>query len=177
MWFDLGPEPGTKYTEKEFRKHFSHLKFDTVLHYVAFPQIGFIQDDDSDNPRQRSRKDMAILFQWLRDQGVRRIIKVIVDDLGKPCHSDEDIENALDGFEVEILDWRRLDLCPVTISKVSKSLREVHLRWSGRNTVLRGWSEREGLAKVSSLEAIHMTQVEVWDPGSLCSPFSNNTRE
>lgn len=177
MWFDLGPEPKSKYTVDEFRKQFSHLKFDTVLQYVAFPQIQFIQTDESHKPHQRSRKDLVVLFQWLRDQGVKRIIKVIVDDLRKPCHSDEDIEKALDGFEVEILDWRRLDLCPITIFKVSKNLREIHLQWSGRNCVLRSWSEREGLAKVPSLKAIHLTQVEVQYLNNLCSPMSNNTRE
>lgn len=168
MWFDLGPEPESKYTVSEFRKQFSHLKFDTVLHYVAFPQMEFIQDE-SHQLRQQGRKDVLILFQWLRDQGVKRIIKVIVDDLRKPCHSDEDIEKALDGFEVEILDWRRLDLCPVTLFKVSKSLREIHLQWSGRNSVLRGWGEREGLAKIPALKAIHLTQVEVQYLNSLRS--------
>lgn len=176
MWFDLGPEPKTKYTEDEFKKQFSHLKFDKFLHYVAFPQVEVIKDDEPHNPRQRSRKDLLFLFQWLRDQGVERIIKVIVDDLKKPGHSDEAIEEALNGFQVEILDWRRLDICPQTIFKVSRSLREIHLHWSGRNSVLRGWSEREeGLAKVPSLKAIHLTQVEVQYLSSPCSPNSNNT--
>lgn len=167
----------TKFTEDEFKKHFSHLKFDTALQYVAFPQVELIQDDDPYNSRQRSRKDMVTLFQWLRDKGVKRIIKVIVDDLRKPCHSDEDIEKALNKFEVEILDWRKLDLCPVTVSKASTSLREIHLQWSGRNTVLRGWSECEGLAKTPSLKAIHLIQIEVRYMSTLCSPIANNFRK
>lgn len=173
----MGPEPKTKYSAVEFKKHFKHLKLDTVLQYVAFPQVELNYDDESSGTHRRSRRDMVILFEWLRSKGVKRIIRVIVDDLRKPAHSDEDIENALSGFEVEILNWRRLDLCPMTISKVSTSLREVHLQWSGRNAVLRGWSEPEGLAKTRSLELVQLTQVEVWHPSIFSSPIANNLLE
>ena len=63
--------------------------------------------------------------------------------------------------DIEILDWRRLDLDPASLAKVGKSLRQVHLQWSGRNTTLRAWSEKEGLAKIPTLEDIYITQVEV----------------
>jgi hypothetical protein len=62
--------------------------------------------------------------------------------------------------DVEILDWRRLDLDPVSLARIGGCLREVHLQWSGRNTVLRAWSEKEGLAMIPTLEVIHLTQVE-----------------
>jgi hypothetical protein len=104
---------------------------------------------------------MAFFFDWLWGKSVRRIIKVIVDDLGHPPHSDEAIEKALKPFEVEILDWRRLDLDPVTLEMIGKGLREVHLHWSGRNTVLRSWSEPEGLAKTPTLEVIRIVQAKV----------------
>jgi hypothetical protein len=104
---------------------------------------------------------MVFFFDWLWGKGVRRIIKVIVDDLGHPPHSDEAIEKALKPFDIEILDWRRLDLDSVTLETIGKSLREVHLQWSGRNTVLRSWSEVEGLAKTPTLEMIRIVQTEV----------------
>lgn len=63
---------------------------------------------------------------------------------------------------VEILDWRRLDLDPVSLTRVGKCLRELHLQWSGKNTTLRAWSEKEGLAMIPTLETISVTQVEVF---------------
>lgn len=99
---------------------------------------------------------MIFFFNWLREKGVKRILKVIVDDLEQPSHSDEAIENTLRGFEVEILDWRKIDLCPEVIYKSSKKLKEVYLRWSGNNAVLRAWSEPDGLKKLEELTKVHL---------------------
>lgn len=134
-----------------------------MLQYVAFPRVELKQQGDAlpASEWSQGRRDMTFFFDWLRRKGVQRIIKVIVDDIGLPPHSDEAIEEALQPFGPEILDWRRLDLDPVTLQRVGKNLREVHLQWSGRNTVLRSWSEAEGLAKTPTLESIHILQTEV----------------
>jgi hypothetical protein len=162
LWFDFGPKPKAKITPGEFHKHFGHLEFDKVIQYVAFPQVELDHGDDiPPDERSQGRRDMIFFFDWLRGKGVQRIVKVIVDDLNMPSHSDEAIEEALKPFDVEILDWRRLDLCPLTISRIGKSLREVYLQWSGRNAVLRSWSESEGLALTGTLESIHISQAEV----------------
>jgi len=163
LWFDFGPARAGAITQAEFRKHFGHLQFDRVLQYVAFPRVQLKQQGDAPvvDERCQGRQDMAFFFDWLWGKGVRRIIKVIVDDLGHPPHSDEAIEKALKPFDVEILDWRRLDLDPVTLETIGKGLREVHLQWSGRNTVLRSWSEPGGLANTPTLEMIRIVQTEV----------------
>lgn len=43
---------------------------------------------------------MVVFFDWLRNEerGVKHIIKVIVDDLDMPSHTDEAIEQALADF-------------------------------------------------------------------------------
>ena len=106
---------------------------------------------------------MEAPFKWLREKkGVRNIIKVIVDDLEMPSHKDESIVNALKQFDsIEILDWRKIDLCPETICSSCPNLREVHLWWSGNNGILRAWSEPEGLLRLRRLEAIYIHQVQV----------------
>ncbi|KAF3798291.1 hypothetical protein GCG54_00015272 [Colletotrichum gloeosporioides] len=139
LWFDFG-EP-RKFTERDFEKQFRHLKFDSALQYVAFPRVQLEENEDISDSRHKGRK-------------------VIVDDLEAPSHSDEAIEDALKSFDVEILDWRRLDLDPVTLVRVGKCLREIHLQWGGGNPVLRAWSEKEGLAMIPTLETIHLSQDE-----------------
>jgi len=107
---------------------------------------------------------MEIPFKWLREQKVTNIVKVIVDDLegpDTPPHSDDAIENALIGINVEILDWRKVDLCPQTICTACPSLREVHLWWSGTNGMLRAWSEPEGLPLLENLTTVHLHQIQV----------------
>ncbi|KAI1505744.1 hypothetical protein F5X99DRAFT_367585 [Biscogniauxia marginata] len=161
LWFDFGPKPRAKTTMAEFQRHFDHLEFYKVLQYVAFPRLEFDRGDNEPDERYQGREDMLYFFDWLREKkGVERIIRVEVDDMDMPCHSDEAIEKALKPFSVEILDWRRLDLCPLTISRIGGSLREIHLQWSGSNSVLRSWSEQEGLALTPTLEKIEIKQIQ-----------------
>ncbi|KAF7920648.1 hypothetical protein BELL_1448g00020 [Botrytis elliptica] len=151
-----------KIDPEEFIESFEHVKLDTVLQYVAFPNVRVHPAPDYPYALDKStgdgngRCDMMFFFQWLKDKGVKRILKVIVDDSNTPAHSDEAIEKALQGFDVEILDWRKVDLCPETIWTASRKLREVHLQWSGNNAVLRGWSESEGLRRLEDLTKVHL---------------------
>lgn len=99
---------------------------------------------------------MAFFFQWLSDKGVRHIISVQVYDYGPSPHADECIENALSRFEIESLDWRKVDLDPRTIRQACPKLRELTLWWSGNNTTLRAWSEPAGLSSMPHLEKIRV---------------------
>lgn len=113
-------------------------------------------------PDGKGRSDMAFFFKFLRNKGVKRIIRVIVDDtLIEPAHSDDAIEKALEGLGVEIWDWQKFDLCTETIRTAAPDAREVSLYWSGNNAVLRGWSEPEGLKLLKNLEKVnlHVEQV------------------
>lgn len=53
LWFDFGPPK--KLRKDEFQKQFGHLKLDSVLQYVAFPQIELIEDDDGPTTRRKTR--------------------------------------------------------------------------------------------------------------------------
>lgn len=101
LWFDFGPRK--KLSESEFCKTFNHLEFESILQYVAFPHVDLVTDEGNPPSESRSRvrrNPMVVFFDWLRNEerGVKRIIKVIVDDLDKPSHTDEAIEQALTGF-------------------------------------------------------------------------------
>jgi len=158
-------------TEDKFRMTYGGFKFDHVLQYVGFRRLEFTSPKlppregeimaTSPTATGKGRTDMEIPFTWLHEKGVTNIIKVIVDDLEPPCHKDESIQKALREFEIEILDWRKLDLCPDTICRSCPCLREVHLWWSGNNGILRAWSEPEGLARLEYLEAIKLHQTQV----------------
>ncbi|KAG5761608.1 hypothetical protein H9Q72_010296 [Fusarium xylarioides] len=158
FWFDFGP-PNTV-SQDDFKKYFGHLQFDTALQYVGFPKVRLKGGREQPDMRHQGRKDMTFFFDWLRGKSVTRIIKVVVEDMDKPSHSDEAIEECLKDLGVEILDWRRLDLDALTLRKIGTHLREVHLQWSGSNSTLRAWSEKEGLASIPTLEVIHLFQHE-----------------
>ncbi|KAK0634137.1 hypothetical protein B0T14DRAFT_599241 [Immersiella caudata] len=104
-----------------------------------------------------ARSDALFVFGWLRSKGVKRVIKVVVKDLTAPPHTEESIEKALWGLQVELLDWQRVDICPTVVRSVGESLEGLVLYWSGNNAVLRGWSEPEGLPRLTNLKWIDLT--------------------
>lgn len=173
--FDLYGCPSEVITQRQIRKNIANLQFEDVLQYVAVPQVRIVPEPESksrpasqgeDHNRSRGstegRTDLVLLFKWLRnDKKVKTILKVIVDDLQEPAHSDQAIEDALDGAGVEIWDWRKADLCSEVIYKVAPKARIVHLYWNGRNSILRGWSEAEGLAKLKNLEKVYLNLRQV----------------
>ena len=124
------------------------------------------------------RKDMRYFFHWLYKKGVRHIIRVSVDDSGvsgEKVQSDMAIQECLEKFVVEQLDWKKTDLGAETILSVSskvekrtsnpdrqdikdivqdRQLKKLYLRWGGSNAVLRGWSEMQGLPMLPLLQEI-----------------------
>ncbi|CAN8104024.1 unnamed protein product [Discula destructiva] len=150
---------------RTFMKSFEQVRLDPVLQYVAFPSItiekgGANESRISSESHGAGRRDIIEMFDWLRDEKkVTRIIKVIVDDSQYPAHSDDAIVKALSGFQVEELHWLKTDLDPVTIREVSSEIRELYLRWSGNNAVLRGWGEQEGLMLLKNLECVYIDVV------------------
>ncbi|KAJ8131774.1 hypothetical protein O1611_g1849 [Lasiodiplodia mahajangana] len=123
------------------------------------------------------RKDMKYFFDWLYEKGVRHIIKLSVEDSGEKVHSDQAIQESIGRFIVEQLDWQKTDMDPETVlhvsSKVEKEaatdknprnteiapdrqLKQLELRWSGSNAILRAWSEPEGLTMLPQLQRIYL---------------------
>lgn len=148
-----GPSSMNKYV---FEDAYQKKDFDSTLHHVAIRRMTFRQD------HQPGRSDMQIPFNLLKGKGVHHIVKVIVFDLEPPHHSDESIEQCLSWLKsVEILDWRKLDLCPETIYKTCPTVVELHLQWSGNNTALVAWSARDGLSKLQRLKNIYIHQTQV----------------
>ena len=167
--------PYSEFTESTILQFFRRFTYYPVLRQVALPRSCVALDGQPASLQRKSDKhaDGQLYFLgWLRDRGVRKILKLIADDIERP-HLDEDSEDALTGkctlglsprpqqdlelalslarsrqasfpskfFDIEVLDWRRVDLCPETIRRSAPSVQILYLQWSGSNAVLRGWSE------------------------------------
>lgn len=92
-----------------------------------------------------SRMDIVIdFFKWLRNtKKVERIVKLVVrDNQSFPC-TDETIEKCLEKFDIRYLDWNKNDICIQTLQKHTGNLRELWVSWSGRNSTLFGWLNKE----------------------------------
>ncbi|KAB5545922.1 hypothetical protein GE09DRAFT_1132964 [Coniochaeta sp. 2T2.1] len=165
IYFDLFGA-GPTLSQIRMQDSLKHLEFEDILQYVAIPQVKVEGkpvvvkgNRPPPKPDAKGRTDLKLIFNWLKDdkqKKVKTILKVIVDDLKEPAHNDEAIEECLDDLGVEIWDWRKMDISSEVIKKVAPDVREVHLYWSGNHTVLRGWSELEGLRQLKKLETVHL---------------------
>lgn len=144
------------------------MSFDPVLLYVDFGifdlQATGIGPRSQVQDGPTGKQYLWNFFDWLFKKGVRYIIKVMVAENKDTAHCNETIIKSLKLFDVEILDWQKVDLCPSVIQQASEkwsNFHELHLLWSGSNAVLRAWSEPEGLALVKNLKTIHIYEAKV----------------
>ena len=154
LWFEP-PTPKSSMIPSKFLEAFRSYSFDRTLRHVTLDGKSLVNEPGIRKNSQTNRNAVVFVFNWLYNAGVREVYMVTVDDFQDP-HNDEAIETALNRFRVEILNWRKLDLCSTTIERSSSELREVHLYWSGNNAVLRGWSEPEGLPRLRQLTDVHL---------------------
>lgn len=153
---------------RAFESTFGSVNFDDILQYVYLPPVRWTDIDSADNSAKnyeeeekgRGRNDISRIFDWLRKQGVNRIVKVIVEDYERPAHSDSAIVAALKDFHVEVLHWLKMDLDPFIILRIGGDVRELKLRWSGNNTALRAWGDPYGLRQLKHLEKVYLDLVE-----------------
>lgn len=116
---------------------------------------GAVRSMSEKDARENREELIKGFFKWLREQrGVKRIIKLVVSDHPYlPCR-DHVIVDALKGFDIRYLDWDKEDLCMQSLTQngIAPNLRELWLAWSGRNSTLLGWSNKEcGLWKLSKV--------------------------
>ncbi|KAF5700339.1 intracellular serine protease [Fusarium mundagurra] len=128
-----------------------HLLFERVLKQVVLPNLKFESSQLASygairrptHPDQ-CRRDAFRIFAWLRKSGVQKIIKVTVDDSEESYHSDETIVNALEGFEVETLDWKRNDIPSSVIANSSSVIKDLRLYFTGKASVIKDWCGNGG---------------------------------
>jgi hypothetical protein len=112
-----------------------------VFEFFGLSWRGYSSDIEPDH---KSRSDLTAIFSWLRRNHVKKIIKVTVIDYGDRSHTDAAIETGLKDFEVELWDWKKVDLCSEVIYNSTKVVREISLYSSGNYAVMMGWASAEG---------------------------------
>ncbi|TEY48074.1 hypothetical protein BOTCAL_0298g00150 [Botryotinia calthae] len=149
------PPIGQRVTEKiifeDFQRNYQKFSFDKVLQSVHFGEIQLDAPKVSRRRPERTfkpgngRRDIVDFFNWLKvDKKVTHIVMVTVDDMTDPPNSDQALEDSLkDPKAIQ-------DACETS------NLREIHLYWSGNNSILRAWSEPDGLVKMENLETIYV---------------------
>ncbi|PTB48854.1 hypothetical protein M431DRAFT_546179 [Trichoderma harzianum CBS 226.95] len=128
----------------------THLQFESVLKYVALPKLvvnSHREDSKDKKTKGRGLRELTKIFDWLRQNHVNKVIKVIVVDDGDISHSDSAIRDAVSGLDIQYWDWKKTDICSDVILDVAPDVKEVALYSSGNNAVLLGWSSPDGFPK------------------------------
>ncbi|KAI1083021.1 hypothetical protein F5B20DRAFT_596234 [Whalleya microplaca] len=136
------------------------LDFEDILQYVRIPQYPFrlthpSGDETKLEKNESGRRDFESIFEVLKDKGVRKIHKLIVDDDDACLHQDEVIER-LNRFEIEDFQWMKMDMSSSVLMHAVPGARTLRLFSSGNHSVLRDWSSTEGLSKMSMLEEMYV---------------------
>lgn len=122
-------------------------------------------------PLVNMKPDLRAVFNWLREKHVKRIIRVAVLDYGDRGHAESAIGECLRGFDVEYLDWIKLDVSSEVVCQSTKIVKEVSLYWSGNYSVLMGWMSAEGFANRSKFPEVG-SQPPLALQVSLCSKLA-----
>lgn len=129
------------------------IKFEKFLKYIEIPFL--------DKVSTGVQTDVVCILDWLCIcKGVRNVFEVRVQDSRYTPHSEEDIEHALGGLEIQELDWRRLDLSIYTILSCAPDIEKLHLYSSGSLATIDHWTGPNGvtmLANVSTLLSCQLT--------------------
>ncbi|KAJ8119714.1 hypothetical protein ONZ43_g3397 [Nemania bipapillata] len=182
MFFDATHEQGK--TANEVVSLIEKLSraggFEDTLSHVKLPSLDYLTDslntstsnsyisnerrsrDSYDKaqavPQEEGRRSLIPVFDMLAKNNIRTILRLHVDDLASPAHTDAAIERAIRGrdafsltdqrpseIHIETWDWRKLDISIDVISNAAPNVVNVHLYWSGSWSVLSGWSSSNGI--------------------------------
>lgn len=119
-----------------------------TLRPKSAPHNGGQPDDERTQKADDDAAYIIEVFEWLSKKGVKKILKVKVDDNPDRYCSEETIERCLACMEeIMFLDWNRPDLSVPALSKANRLI-ELHLYSTGTNAVLHHWSDQNGLVQL-----------------------------
>jgi hypothetical protein len=127
--------------------------FESILRSVDFPDLGKEPLPPSEHRTVSAmRNEVQQVLNWLRTRkDVQKIMGLSVKDSFYDPHSEETIEQAIAGLDIEILNWKRLDLSIDTIFDSAKNVRELYLYCSGSKTAIRHWIGDTGVRRLEKV--------------------------
>lgn len=126
------------------------FSFENILRSVDFPDLGkepFLPSEH--RTVSAMRNEVQQVLNWLRTKkDVKKIIGLSVKDSFYDPHSEETIEQAIADLDIEVLNWKRLDLSIDSIYDSARNVRELHLYCSGSKTAIMHWIGDSGIQRL-----------------------------
>ncbi|KAL8743053.1 MAG: hypothetical protein Q9190_004554 [Brigantiaea leucoxantha] len=128
------------------------LSYEHTIRYAEFPALD-LKADEKETFGDSVHDEHSEVFQvlnWLKKKGVNEIIELTVPDRLVNSHSELEIGEYVKDFEVEVLNWRFLDMS-ISIFEDPKTrgrIRELHLYSSGKRAVISHWLSEGGVVSM-----------------------------
>jgi hypothetical protein len=137
------------------------VQFESTLRYVQFPDRDHVSPNTDHSNPSIPRTEVPIVLKWLREvKKVTTIVELNVPDSYIHPHSEETIENAIAQFDVQILNWRRLDVSVECVKVAARQVRSLSLYSSGNWAAIRHWTSSKGICELEFLRDIVIHVVE-----------------
>jgi hypothetical protein len=128
-----------------------NIEFEPCLRHVVIPLFGNNSPTCSRFNPMEPRSEVRDILEWLKLRRVRRILTLNVVDSFHAPHTEETIELAVKPFNVDILDWRRMDLSIDCLQEAAANVRTLSLYSSGNWAVLSHWSSSDGVGNLKKV--------------------------
>ncbi|KAH0537653.1 hypothetical protein FGG08_005566 [Glutinoglossum americanum] len=126
------------------------LRYETVLDYVSLPPRNIPTGPGQKEEGSDLLHSYKDVFMWLKRSGVKKIFRVVVNDLIDHPDGDHAIVESLKGLNVEKWQWAKLDISSKTIREAAPGVKVLSLHSSGNYAVLQGWACKQGLARLEN---------------------------
>ena len=136
---------GNKFVDAVVKESFDVFTFETALSYVSLPPRNSPATSVTQGKETDTLETYQRVFQFLKDRHVKKIFRVIVNDLTDRPHTDEMIISLLKEFDVEHWEWKKLDMNSEAIYEAAPRVKTVSLHSSGNYSALQGWACETGL--------------------------------
>lgn len=125
------------------------LTYEPTIKYVRFPALDVHRDykETIGDISGHEHREVFDTLHWLKTvKDVTSVIELKVPDRLLNPHNEREIAKTVGDFNVEVLDWRFLDMGLSIFQKTArKNLRGLHLYASGKRAVISHWFSKEGL--------------------------------
>ncbi|KAJ4187362.1 hypothetical protein NW767_012275 [Fusarium falciforme] len=129
------------------------VEFESTLRYVDIPIPDF-PEAQAGGMKNTERSEAKVIMEWLRTKKeVTGIYELRVRDSLFFPHSEEAIAQCLHGFDVEILDWMRVDMSAKPLLKTCRNLKKLML-YAGNWATLSYWTSEEAIDALSGFPEV-----------------------
>ncbi|RFU78593.1 peptidase s8 s53, subtilisin kexin sedolisin [Trichoderma arundinaceum] len=145
--------------------HTALLSYESTIKYADFPALALVAEEKKTlgSSVQTEHTEIFDVLNWLQSSKVvENIVELIVVDRLFNPHDEVRIGQYVKTFNVEVLNWKLLDMSISIFEDQSTrgNIRELYLYASGKRAVISHWLSEEGIRSLPNLTTLEIYVVQ-----------------